>query len=68
MLDALCWCREFDLFAGHTQQRRQLAIVDTLIAAGDHQNRLAMHDKAQALRNLSDLAADGLCSQVRRRC
>ena len=65
--DALCGRRACDLFAGHPQQRRQLAVIDPLIAAGDHQNRSVMYHKAQALRDLSDLAADGLGSQWRRR-
>ncbi len=67
MLDALVWCRKGDGFAGDTEQRRELAVVDTLIASGDHQNRVALHHKAAALRDLSDLAADGLRSQWRRR-
>ena len=67
MLDALLWCRKGDGFSGDAEQHRELAVVDTLIAAGDHQNRVVMHHKAEALRDLSDLAADGLRRQWRRR-
>src|SRR5215510_8433742 len=67
ILEALCRRRKFDLFAGHTQQRRQLAVVDALIAAGNDQNGLAMHDEAQAFGNLSYRAADGICCQLRGR-
>jgi hypothetical protein len=63
MLEALRRCRKFDLFACHTQQRRQLAVVNALIASGDDQNWLVMHEKAQAFGNLSYLAANGICRQ-----
>src|SRR5215813_13543258 len=68
ILEALCRRRKFDLFTGHTQQCCQLAVVDALIAAGDDQNWLVMHDEAQAFSNLSYRAADGIGCQLRRRC